>query len=60
MKVMTDKYGNYVVQKAIESARGELREELVRQIRVHEPRLKEFVCGKHILTCVDKIARSAN
>ena len=60
MKVMTDKYGNYVIQKAIESARGELRQELVLKIRVHEARLKEFVCGKHILTCVEKVARNGN
>ena len=58
MKTMSDKYGNYVIQKAIETSRGDLQKMIVSTIMKFEARLKEFVCGKHILACIDKYAKN--
>ena len=52
--MMKDRYGNYVVQKLLDTAFGERRDALLRLLREHENTLRKFSYGKHILTRLEK------
>lgn len=56
LRTMTDKYGNYVIQKVIETATGDLKAFVLANVMTFESKLREFVCGKHILACVEKVS----
>ena len=52
---MKDQFGNYVVQKLIETCDDQTRELIVSRIKVHFNTLKRFTYGKHIVTRVEKL-----
>jgi len=54
LRMMKDRYGNYVVQKLLDTAFGERRDALLRLLREHENTLRKFSYGKHILTRLEK------
>mmetsp|Transcript_11207 Transcript_11207/g.27396 ORF Transcript_11207/g.27396 Transcript_11207/m.27396 type:complete len:711 (-) Transcript_11207:3137-5269(-) len=47
--MMKDKYGNYVVQKLMQIAEGEERDEIVEKMKVHVELLERLPYGRHIL-----------
>ena len=53
--MMKDQFGNYVVQKVLETCNDAQRELLLGRIRVHLHTLKKFTYGKHIVARVEKL-----
>ncbi|PWA88156.1 pumilio 12 [Artemisia annua] len=49
-QIMQDPYGNYVVQAALRSSKGTLREALVEAIKPHVPALRTSPYGKKVLS----------
>jgi len=54
-QMMKDMYGNYVIQKALEVAKGAQLDSLVYQIKEQSALLKKVRYGRHIINCVEKI-----
>jgi len=52
--LMKDPYANFVVQKAFDVARGELRLKLSQEIRARTTSLSKFSYGRHILTHINR------
>lgn len=52
---MKDPFGNYVVQKVLETCDDQSRELLVSRIKVHLNTLKKYTYGKHIVSRVEKL-----
>lgn len=52
---MKDQFGNYVVQKVLETCSEQQRELLLSRIRVHLTGLKKYTYGKHIVARVEKL-----
>ena len=52
--LMKDPYANFVVQKAFDVARGELRAKLSHEIRSRTTSLSKFSYGRHILTHINR------
>jgi hypothetical protein len=52
--LMKDPYANFVVQKAFDVARGELRAKLSSEIRARTASLSKFSYGRHILTHINR------
>jgi hypothetical protein len=50
LKMMKDRYGNYVVQKLLDTAFGTRRDLLMAVLREHEATLRKFSYGKHLLS----------
>jgi len=59
-ELMTDKFANFVIQKALEVSRGELQQVMVVKVTEHAQALKTYPYGRHILTCVEKIKKRVN
>ena len=55
---MKDPFGNYVVQKVLETCDGETREFNLSRIKVHLAALKRYTFGKHIVSRVEKLVAS--
>ncbi|CAI5463525.1 unnamed protein product [Closterium sp. Yama58-4] len=53
--MMKDQFGNYVVQKVLETCSEQQREMVLGRIRVHLHTLKKFTYGKHIVARVEKL-----
>jgi len=55
LRMMKDRYGNYVVQKLLDTAFGDRREALLRLLQENDLTLKKFSYGKHILARIDGV-----
>ncbi|KAM7526880.1 hypothetical protein LguiA_016782 [Lonicera macranthoides] len=53
--MMKDPFGNYVVQKVLETCDDQSRELIVSRIKVHLNALKRYTYGKHIVSRVEKL-----
>lgn len=53
--MMKDPFGNYVVQKVIETCDDQTRELILSRIKVHLNTLKRYTYGKHIVSRVEKL-----
>nr|XP_011469641.1 PREDICTED: pumilio homolog 4 [Fragaria vesca subsp. vesca]XP_011469642.1 PREDICTED: pumilio homolog 4 [Fragaria vesca subsp. vesca] len=53
--MMKDPFGNYVVQKVLETCDDQSLELIVSRIKVHLTALKKYTYGKHIVTRVEKL-----
>ncbi|OVA18029.1 Pumilio RNA-binding repeat [Macleaya cordata] len=53
--MMKDQFGNYVVQKVLETCDNHSRELILSRIRVHLNTLKRYTYGKHIVARVEKL-----
>ncbi|MFS8025257.1 putative armadillo-like helical, pumilio domain-containing protein [Helianthus anomalus] len=56
--MMKDPFGNYVVQKVLETCDEQSREFILSRIKVHLAALKLYTYGKHIDTRVEKLITS--
>lgn len=53
--MMKDQFGNYVIQKILDSCTDKQREILVNRIKVHLQSLKKYTYGKHIVARVEQL-----
>lgn len=53
--MMKDPFGNYVVQKVLETCDDKSRELIISRIKVHLNALKRYTYGKHIVSRVEKL-----
>ncbi|KAJ0984017.1 hypothetical protein J5N97_002373 [Dioscorea zingiberensis] len=53
--MMKDQYGNYVVQKVLQTVDNQQCELILSRIKVHLNSLKKYTYGKHIVTRVEKL-----
>lgn len=53
--MMKDPFGNYVVQKVLETCDDQSRELILSRIKVHLTALKRYTYGKHIVSRVEKL-----
>ncbi|GAA0139274.1 RNA metabolism protein [Lithospermum erythrorhizon] len=53
--MMKDPFGNYVVQKILETCDNDSRELILSRIKVHLSSLKRYTYGKHIVSGVEKL-----
>ncbi|KAL8129914.1 hypothetical protein V2J09_019069 [Rumex salicifolius] len=53
--MMKDQFGNYVVQKVLETCNDQQRELIMSRIKVHLNALKKYTYGKHIVARVEKL-----
>ncbi|KAD5961941.1 hypothetical protein E3N88_13414 [Mikania micrantha] len=56
--MMKDPFGNYVVQKVLETCDDQSREFILSRIKVHLAALKRYTFGKHIVSRVEKLLTS--
>ncbi|KAA8534409.1 hypothetical protein F0562_031926 [Nyssa sinensis] len=56
--MMKDPFGNYVVQKVLETCNDQSREFILSRIKVHLNALKKYTYGKHIVSRVEKLIHS--
>ena len=52
---MKDQFGNYVVQKVLETCDDQNLELILSRIKVHLNTLKRYTYGKHIVSRVEKL-----
>ncbi|XP_042430891.1 pumilio homolog 5-like isoform X1 [Zingiber officinale] len=57
--MMKDQFGNYVIQKILDSCTDKQREILVNRIKVHLQSLKKYTYGKHIVARVEQLCADA-
>ncbi|XP_052199770.1 pumilio homolog 4-like isoform X10 [Diospyros lotus] len=53
--MMKDPFGNYVVQKVLETCDDQSRELILSRIKVHLNALKRYTYGKHLVSRVEKL-----
>lgn len=53
--MMKDAFGNYVVQKVLETCDDQSLELILSRIKVHLTALKRYTYGKHIVSRVEKL-----
>ncbi|KAL5801764.1 hypothetical protein ACOSQ3_033396 [Xanthoceras sorbifolium] len=53
--MMKDPFGNYVVQKVLETCNDQSLELILSRIRVHLTTLKKYTYGKHIVSRIEKL-----
>ncbi|CAM8909945.1 unnamed protein product [Rhodiola kirilowii] len=53
--MMKDQFGNYVVQKVLETCDDQQRELIMTRVKVHLNALKKYTYGKHIVARVEKL-----
>lgn len=53
--MMKDQFGNYVVQRVLETCDDQSRELILSRIKVHLNTLKKYTYGKHIVSLVEKL-----
>lgn len=53
--MMKDQFGNYVVQKVLETCDDQQRELILSRVKVHLSALKKYTYGKHIVARVEKL-----
>jgi hypothetical protein len=57
-ELMTDKYANFVMQKAMEVAPGEKQVLLINKVLELSASLRTYTYGRHVLNAVEKIRKS--
>lgn len=57
-ELMTDKYANFVMQKALEVVTGDLQSRLIAKVAEVSASLRTYAYGRHVLNAVEKIKRS--
>ena len=57
VELMTDKFANFVIQKALEMSSGKLQSELIAKVNEKAPIIRGYPYGKHVLNCLDKIKK---
>jgi len=58
MDMMNDQFGNYVVQKIMEMAEGDMRTTLLSFVKQNANAIKKLSYGKHIMMCAEKIEKN--
>ncbi|KAK6137923.1 hypothetical protein DH2020_028336 [Rehmannia glutinosa] len=58
--MMKDPFGNYVVQKVLETCDDKSRELIISRIKVHLNALKRYTYGKHIVSRVEKLVTTGD
>mmetsp|Transcript_8731 Transcript_8731/g.12984 ORF Transcript_8731/g.12984 Transcript_8731/m.12984 type:complete len:434 (+) Transcript_8731:31-1332(+) len=56
-ELMTDRFANFVMQKGLEVARGELQKFLISKVNEFSASLRTFPYGRHVLNCLEKIKK---
>lgn len=57
-ELMTDKYANFVIQKTLEVAEGDLQSQLVTKVNEQSASIRTFPYGRHVLNCLEKLKRN--
>ncbi|CAD6235962.1 unnamed protein product [Miscanthus lutarioriparius] len=58
--MMKDQFGNYVVQKVLETCDDQQRELILSRVKVHLNALKKYTYGKHIVARVEKLVAAGD
>ena len=56
-ELMTDKFANFVVQKALEVTDGKLHAYLIAKVNEKAPMIRSYQYGRHVLNCLEKIKK---
>ncbi|CAE7800173.1 APUM5 [Symbiodinium sp. KB8] len=54
LQIMLDRFGNYIVQRVIETSTGAEKDEVKRLLTLAWPKLQNAAAGKHILSAANK------
>ena len=54
-ELMTDKFANFVIQKALEVSNGQLQTFLISKVNEKASSIRGYQYGKHVLNCLEKI-----
>lgn len=54
-ELMTDKFANFVIQKALEVSDGKLQGFLMSKVYEKVPSIRGYQYGKHVINCLEKI-----
>ncbi|OMJ83011.1 hypothetical protein SteCoe_16166 [Stentor coeruleus] len=54
-ELMTDKFANFVIQKALEVSEGKLQAFLISKVSEKASSIRGYQYGKHVLNCLEKI-----
>jgi len=54
LQIMLDRFGNYIVQRVIETSTGAEKDEVKRLLMLAWPKLQNAAAGKHILSAANK------
>lgn len=57
---MTDKFANFVIQKALEMSTGKLQAELILKVNEKASVIRGYPYGKHVLNCLEKVRKTKN
>ena len=57
-ELMTDKYANFVMQKAIEVSRGDLQVKVLAKVNELSVSLRTYTYGRHVLNAAEKVRKS--
>ena len=58
VELMTDKFANFVIQKALEKATGRLQAELVDKVNEKASVIRGYTYGRHVLNFLEKIKKN--
>lgn len=56
--VATDRFSNFVVQRALEMTKGQKQAGLIQKVLDVSAQLKNYKFGKFVLNCVEKIKKN--
>lgn len=59
VRMMTDPYGNFVVQKALDACSSAQRDLLLQRLQLQLPTLRRLTYGKHIVTRLERLMQTA-
>lgn len=54
-ELMTDKFANFVIQKALEVSSGQLQSFIIGKVNEKAANIRGYQYGKHVLNCLEKI-----
>lgn len=57
-ELMTDKFANFVMQKALEVTRGDLQNRLLCKVAELSASLRMYAYGRHVLNAVERLRKS--
>jgi len=57
-ELMTDKYANFVMQKAIEVSRGDLQTQALAKVAELSASLRTYTYGRHVLNAAEKVRKT--
>jgi len=55
VSMVRDQYGNYVIQKMLETLNAQQRNKLIRKISEYVPNIRKIAFGKHIVAKIEKL-----